>query len=217
MVQIYIPADDVWSFFQSNIDRLKKEMVVIAENENTKYAVYLTEDKGYPSFAVCKDDEKLEYEEGAISETDCAETAKRCFARYLFPVVVDNPRGISKNTWYEDEEEEVLTERDMQDIIYEREDELQLALCDFLSVALNLDGDPVELVEDECGMPLVNEILDHFLEYLGVDQHLEIYRPMFLIDDETGCEIYTGYPYDASAESHAASQSDEPIDDEGDK
>ena len=47
-VKVYVPAGDVWSFFQSNIDRLKNEMVAIAENEDTKYAVYLTEDKGYP-------------------------------------------------------------------------------------------------------------------------------------------------------------------------
>lgn len=209
MVQIYIPADDVWSFFQSNIDRLKKEMVIIAENEDTEYAVYLTEDKGYPSFAVCKGNEKPEYEEGAISETDCTETAKRCYVRYLFPVVVNNLKGFPKGTFDEPEEEEDLTEQDRQDRVYEREDELQLALCDFLAVALNLDGDPVEVVEAECGNALINEILDYFLEYLGFEQCLEIYRPMFLTDDETNSEVYTEYPYDATAETHAASQFEE--------
>ncbi len=220
MVQIYIPADDVWSFFQSNIDRLKEEMVIIAENEDTEYTVYLTEDKGYPSFAVCKGDSKPEYEEGAISETDCTETAKRCFVRYLFPVVVNYEKGYPKGVWDDDDDieaEEDLTKQDMQDRVYEREDELQLALCDFLAVALNLDGDPVELIEGEYGMPLINDILDYFLEYLGFEHCLEIYRPMFLTDDETGSEIYTEYPYDATAETHIASELYELDEDGSDK
>lgn len=207
MVQIYIPADDVWLFFQSNIDRLKKEMVAIAENEDTGYAVYLTEDKGYPSFAVCKDDEKPEYEEGAINESDCAETAKRCFVRYLFPVVVNDRKGIPQTMWDEDDEEDMM-KQDMQDSVYEREDELRLALYDFLAVALSLDGDPVEVVERECGSGFIDETRDYFLEYLGLEQCLEIYRPMFLTDD-TGSEIYTEYPYDVDAETYAASQFEE--------
>lgn len=215
MVRIYIPADDVWSFFHSNIDRLKKEMVVIAENKDTEYAVYLTEDKGYPSFAVCKGLEEPEYEEGAVNENDCTETAKRCFVRYLFPVVVDNQKGFPNDTWGEDEpdEWESPTKQDMQDKAYEREDELRLALCDFLAVVLNLDGDPVDAVERECG-DILDEIMDYFLEYLGFKQRLEIYRPMFLTDDETRSEIYTEYPYDITAETHIASPFEE-LDDDG--
>lgn len=93
-VKIYVPAEDVWAFFQSNTARLKEEMVAIAENVDTKYAVYLTEDKGYPSFSVCKGDSKAEYQEGAISEDDCTDTAKKCYVRYLFPVMVTNEKGV---------------------------------------------------------------------------------------------------------------------------
>ena len=40
-VHIYVAANTVWAFFQSHKDRLSKEMVVIAENKDTEYAVYL--------------------------------------------------------------------------------------------------------------------------------------------------------------------------------
>lgn len=210
MVKIYVPAEDIWSFFNSNIDRLKEEMVIIAENNDTEYAVYLTEDKGYPSFAVCKGDSKPEYEEGAISETDCIETAKRCFVRYLFPVVVNDEKIFPKGAWDkgESDDEENLSMQDMQDRSYEREDELRLAMCEFLAVALNLDGDPVEVVGNEYGSAFISDVLDYFLEYLGFEQCLDIYRPMFLTDEETGCEIYTDYPYDAEAETYPAIQDD---------
>ena len=108
-VKVYVPAGDVWSFFQSNIDRLKNEMVAIAENEDTKYAVYLTEDKGYPSFSVCKGNSKAEYEEGAISESDCTETVKRCYVRFLFPIVINNEKGFPKSSFAELEDEDDTT------------------------------------------------------------------------------------------------------------
>lgn len=214
-VKVYVPAGDVWSFFQSNIDRLKNEMVAIAENEDTKYAVYLTEDKGYPSFSVCKGDSKAEYEEGAISKSDCTETAKRCYVRFLFPIVVNNEKGFPKSSFAELEDEDDTTEQDRQDNVYVREDELQFAMCDFLKVALNLDCDPAEIM-NECGMGLVTDVLDYVLEYIGFELGLEVYRPMFLTDEESGSEIYTEYPYDASAENHVASRFED-TENEGDE
>lgn len=202
--KIYLPAGDVWSFFQNNIERLKSEMVAIAENDETKYAVYLTEDKGYPSFSVCKGDNKPEYEEGAINESDCEETVKRCCVRYLFPVVVNSEKGFPKSSSeeFKFEDEDDVTEQDRQDNIYMREDKLQIAMCDFLKVALELDCDPIDILTIY-GDEIVNDALDYILAYLGNDLGLEIYRPTYLIDEESGCEIYTEYPYDESGE-HSA-------------
>lgn len=186
---IHIPADKVWSFFQKNKNRLTEEMVAIAENTDTEYAVYLTEDNGYPLFSVCKGKDAPEYEEGAINERDCTATAKQCYTRYLFPVVVADKRALSAS---EDEAED-LTIQDKQDEMYEREDELELALCDFLQVVLEEDEN--EDIRDTYGRAMVDEILDYFLEYLGFEQCLPIRRPMFLTDDETGSEVYAEYPY----------------------
>lgn len=192
-VNIHIPADEVWSFFQKNKDRCTKEMIAIAENTDTEYAVYLTEENGYPTFSVCKGDGKPEYEEGAISENDCTDTAKRCYLKYLFPVIVRN----DKTTILEDEDAEdgFETRQDVEDAMYEREDELRLALCDFMQVALREGGDGVDIM-DTYGVDMVDDILDFVLEYMATELCLDIYRPTIITDEETGCELYTEYPYD---------------------
>ena len=96
-----------------------------------------------------------------------------------------------------------------------REDELQFAICDFLKIALNLDCDPAEIM-NECGMGLVTDVLDYILEYIGFELGLEVYRPMFLTDEESGSGIYTEYPYDTSAENHMASRFED-AENEGDE
>lgn len=191
-VDVHIPANEVWSFFQKNKDRLTEEMVAIAENTDTEYAVYLTEDYGYPTFFVCKGDLPPEYEEGAINPKDCEQTAKKCYAQYLYPVQVNSEKSYPFPIEDEDEDS---TKHDMEDIVYEREDELRLALCDFLQVVLMDLEDGVD-IESYYGPGIIDEILDYFLEYLGFEQRLPVYRPMFITDDETGEEVYTEYPYD---------------------
>lgn len=198
-VNIDIPADKVWSFFQDNKERLSEEMVAIAENNETEYVVYLTEENRLPLFIVCNGRYDNEFSEGAVNESDCTETAKRCYARFLFPVTVSNKNAIPHSQFDEadeDEEyEEVLTEQEMEDAIYEREDELQLAMSDFLQVVLREGRDGTDIV-GTYGESMVNEILDHVLEFLSDEMCLPIYRPTFLTDDDTGEEVYTEYPYD---------------------
>ena len=46
---------------------------------------------------------------------------------------------------------------------------------------------------------MIDEILDYFLEYLGFDCCLPVYRPMFITDEDSGCELYTEFPYDSCA------------------
>lgn len=186
---VYITPDAVWDFFSNNKERLKKEMVVIAENDDTNYAVYLTEDCNLPLFLVCKGSEKPEYKEWA-DEEDCSEIARKFYSTYLFPVIVTN----DKFTKEIDEPEEDLTRQEMEDAQYEREDELMLALGDFLSVVIQ-EGDDGTDVLDAYGQDFFDEILDHFLEYIAQECCIPVYRPMILTDEETGCEIYTEYPY----------------------
>lgn len=192
-VDVHIPANEVWSFFQKNKDRLTEEMVVIAENTDTEYAVYLTEDYGYPTFFVCKGDLPPEYEEGAINPKDCEQTAKKCYAQYLYPVQVNSEKSFPP--FPPEEDDSRLALQRMKDEEYEREDELRLALCDFLQIVLIDLEDGVD-IESYYGPGIIDEILDYFLEYLGFEQRLPVYRPMFITDDETGEEVYTEYPYD---------------------
>lgn len=181
-VKIHIPADKVWQFFFENRERCVKEMIEIASNDETGYAVYITEDSGYPMFLVCCEDGEPECEVGAISQKDCTEIAEKFFACYLFPVV--EKRELAEDEGYDAQRQE------LEDEIYEREDELRLALCDFLQVASE-GADTFD--HDE---PDVSEMLDYILEYLAVERCLSVRRPTFITDPNTGEEYYAEYPYD---------------------
>ena len=217
-VKIHIPADQVWTFFYKNKKRFAEELVEIAANEETKYAVYLTEDDGYPMFSVCYGDDEPEYEEGAITQNDCTETAKRVFAKYLFPVTVTDGRMLTKADPMEPEDDEEYSEQYKLDEIYERDDELLLALCDFLQVVLEEGTEGAELF-DTYGEDTINDILDHFLEYLADEHYFTmIRRPSFITDPETDEEYYTEYPYayDPSPEEETSGKTHETTNNDGD-
>ena len=42
----------------------------------------------------------------------------------------------------------------------------------------------------------VDEILDGFLKELSEDYGFHIYRPMIITEKESGCEVFTEFPYD---------------------
>lgn len=200
-VKIHVPADEVWSFFQKNKDRLSEEMVLIAENEETEYSLYLTEEDGLPLFSMCKGDDEPEYEEGAINEKDCADTAKQCCVKYLMPVIVNSSKGYG-GVWNEEEDDIPFSYRDEQEeIIENREWELLFAMADFIITATkdNTCSDGSDYI-DTYGADLVQEILDEVLQKLAEEYGLSIYRPMMVNDDETGGDMLIEYPYNDPAD-----------------
>ena len=195
-VHIHIPADAVWGFFQESRKRLNKEMVLIAENTDTEYAVYLTEENDLPVLAVAKGDEKTEYKEHCVSEDDCTTVAKKFYTRYLFPVMITDGKYIPEDVPDETEEDGDETGMDMEDTMYERTDELCLAMADFLAIALQEgDNDGTNILE-AYGYEAVDEILDGFLKELSDNYGFHIYRPMIVTEKESGCEVFTEFPYD---------------------
>jgi hypothetical protein len=195
-VKIHVPAEEIWSFFQKNKSRLVEEMVVVAENDETEYAVYITEGDGYPCLSVCKGREAPEYEEGAINAKDCMDTADRCFKQYLFPVTVTtgDKRYFPSHDFDDDVKPMNYAQQEKEDAVYEREDELQLAICDFLQVTLQ-DGCDGREVMDIYGLEMVDEILNSVLQSLAHDYGFPVYRPTLYTDEATGEDEYTEYPY----------------------
>lgn len=202
-VTIHVPADEVWSFFQKNRYRLSEEMVVIAENPDTEYAVYLTEDDGYPLFSVCKGNSDSEYEEGAINQRDCTDTAQRCYANYLFPIVVSSGSKHIKSELEDDSESgKELAPQEIDDIIFERDDELIVAMGDFILTAIQDGCDGSDIV-DTYGLGVVEDILDHTLQYIAAQHGFPVYRPTLMVD-ESGKEVYVEYPYNEPEEEELA-------------
>lgn len=195
-VHIHIPADAVWGFFQESRKRLNKEMVLIAENTDTEYAVYLTEENDLPVLAVAKGDEKTEYKEHCVSEDDCTTVAKKFYTRYLFPVMITDGKYIPEDVPDETEEDGDETWMDMEDTMYERNDELRLAMADFLAIALQEGNNDGTNILEAYGYEAVDEILDGFLKELSDNYGFHIYRPMIVTEKESGCEVFTEFPYD---------------------
>lgn len=196
-VRIYIPADELWWFYIQNKKRCQEELILIAENINTGYAIYLTDDRGTPMFSVCKGNDSPEYEEYIVDSNDCVETANNLIQRYLVPfTVIDGKAAVSEDAADApgDESGSVLSKQDMEDEIYEREDELDFAIKDFLAaVLMEKNGDAVAA---EYGKDFVSAVLHHILEYLTDEHGIEIYRPMFLWDDDAGGQVYYEHPYE---------------------
>lgn len=198
-VKSYLSPEDVWDFFISNKARLEREMVMIAENTDTGYAIYITESAGFPRVSVCKNDKKPEIAEPLISREDCATSIKQLVMKFLMPVVVvtGNIPKLPESVPKEAPVSEVIAEEESRmEAIDDREDELALSLYDFLSTVV---GDEEFTEFCNCEPSAIEEILDKFLMLLADEYGLTIYRPTY-IETEMGEEIYAEYPYNEITE-----------------
>lgn len=194
-VKIYIPADELWIFYIQNEERCESEMVLIAENAETGYAVYLTVEDGCVVLSVCKGEDEPEYEEYVLNNDDCMNTAKKLFMRYLIPISIVDGKAVIANDLPDDLDDSEMgpSLQDAEDEMYERNDELDLAMKDFLSVVLQ-EPDIDRLIENY-SQGFIDEVLDSVLTLLANEYSCEIYRPMFMEDEDTGCQVYVQFPY----------------------
>jgi len=190
-VKIHIEPNKTWAFFKDNPDRMKNEMVAIAENEETEYVIYITDDDcSWPLFVVYKGEQHI-YEEDAISVEDCEDVAQRLYTKYLFPITISIDDYEQDIGVWGDDDAPPESLQDMEDTIYEREDALYFATTELLEVLLCC---PVGEIEDQYGNYLVGEVLDKICEYLNTEQCVSVYRPAFITNDD-GEEVFEEYPY----------------------
>lgn len=196
-IAVHIKPKEAWQFFDLNRERLAKMQVAIAENDETEYAVYMTEDKECPLISVWRGEGQKIYEEPAISSKDLEDTLTRIYLKYLLPVVIETPKKVPEKKEPElpdncDLDPE-LEAQILQDEIYEREDELQLATEDYLLKLLCCPD--YETMSREYGN-FVSELLDRVCEILSEEFLISIYRPRWVLHEDTGCEEFVCYPYD---------------------
>lgn len=103
---------------------------------------------------------------------------------------VDGDRDIPQPLWngtYDDypEAEEELTH---EEIIEEREEELDVAIEDFV-ITVTDDSVPLENYEE-----IIRDLKEHFLAYMYKKHGLEPFRPMILYDEDK-TEHYEEFPY----------------------
>lgn len=198
-VEVYLKADEVWGFFQDNKDRMKTEQVLVAENTDTKYEIYLTDFAGYPQFRVFRGNIEL-HTESCIDKADTEYVAKWLYVKYLFPIGANTSKQYGQsNTTAETKKKEESKKSNtkksestkaLEDIISEREDELTQATEEFLEVVLEYYG----AIEDFYGEGLIEEVLDSVCQQLANDWGISVRRP-FCYEDDDGETIYLEYPY----------------------
>lgn len=189
--EIFVTPEEMWSYFQEKKDVLQSgNMIGIASNELAGIEVFLECDNGHPLFSVYIDDE-FEYSEMAMDEVDCRYTVGRIYDDYIRNYI-RNYIGKELDEIVEDVEEEEIpaSTATIEDEIYERDVELDDALIDFLNVVLEKSTYSfLSFSDDE-----LQDMKDHFLEYIARKYDIDIYRPMYL-EGENGTEEFFEYPY----------------------
>ena len=178
--KITVLAVDVWDYFQDAKSDLESHMHQIASNPEYGIDVYITENCGLPNIVVTADDTQV-YEESAVNAHDCQKTVEKIYDDYLTQKAIMSILG-------GDEEEPTALE--VEDIIDEREIELDSAVYEFVMTAVQgayIDDDAFDDILEDCK--------EHFLEYLARKHCLPIYRPMML-EYEDGEEEISEYPYE---------------------
>lgn len=181
--KIHVKPEEVWNFYQRNAEQLAEQMVSIAENEDTGMNVYLTEDSDTPQLVVTDNNDKVVHEEYLVSQRDAEHSAKKIYEKYVVPVDASSD---------EDDDEEI-TRSDMEDAIYEREDEILMAFEDFLEVLMEESRD---ILYDGYHDKQFDDLLNKVVRLIATESPVRVRRPMFLTDEATGLEVYAEYPYE---------------------
>ena len=180
--KIIVEPRDLWSYYLEHNKGLASTMYEIAQNKEYGISIYLSEnEKGNASIVVEADDMEV-YSETIVSDRDARTTCEKIYDKYLSDKVVD----ILAEMGIEDE----MTALEQEDAIDEREAELTEALYCFLDIVCGEDYFDFYTDDD-----ILEDIKDHFLEYLARKHGIPIRRPMVL-EDEDGEEFFEEYPYE---------------------
>ena len=190
MQKIVYDPEEIYEVFQEEKLDIANHRLLVAENDD------------FQIFLDCMASKSLEYigmmvieSEGYIIEEDFFDDEKECnsifekaFINYIFTAettgVVDKKDETNDTVYDKDGKLDIF----YVDEIEQREGDLSLAVVNFID-AISDTQMSYALTDEE-----VDEIKDHFIEYLYRKFGLSIYRPMEIVMDN-GDEVYEEYPY----------------------
>lgn len=183
---IHVPANRVWAYYKRYEGELTQSLHVIADWKECGITVYLTAFNGEPTFQVFADD-NVEYEDSAATREECEEVADFIYDTYLTPKVFGALDESKPDIAKEDP--------DSYDAVEDREIELDVALTEFLEVALDHGEIMTNPYATDSTDPLFQEIKDHILEFLACDIGYQVYRPT-VCKGTDGSDYIVEYPYE---------------------
>lgn len=187
MQKIDVESSEIWDYSLEHEDELSRNQHLMAENDDYGMEVWLTMANGSPELIVECDGNEI-YREDIFNEKDAKRTADRIYDDYLSIKAIETMTDSEDKTVYiEDESEEEYDDEQM--LIDEREEEIDAAVRDFVNIVS--DTGCYNLTDET-----VDDLKEHFLEYMHRKLGISIYRPMYLEDADTGEDYFTEYPYD---------------------
>ena len=169
MQRIDVESSEIWDYSLEHEDELSKNQHLMAENDDYGMEVWLTMANGSPELIVECDGNEI-YREDIFNEKDATMTDSE-----------------DKTVYIEDESEDEYDDEQM--LIDEREEEIDAAVRDLVNIVS--DTGCYNLTDEA-----VDDLKEHFLEYMHRKLGISIYRPMYLEDADTGEDYFTEYPYD---------------------
>ena len=173
MQKIDVESSEIWDYSLEHEDELSRNQHLMAENDDYGMEVWLTMANGSPELIVECDGNEI-YREDIFNEKDAKRTADRIYDDYLSIKAIETMTDSEDKTVYiEDESEE----------------EIDAAVRDLVNIVS--DTGCYNLTDEA-----VDDLKEHFLEYMHRKFGISIYRPMYLEDADTGEDYFTEYPYD---------------------
>lgn len=175
MVEITVKPEDAWDFFKDQVKTLVHSYIPIAQADGGVTILMGVEYSGMPNIIVMVEGDVV-MEELATGKEDLADTLE-----YIYSVYASD-RGYA--TGLSDE-----PEFDEEDVIEDRERELDMAFDALLEIVVEHQYDLMMTYED-----VIEDLKDLVCERLARKYNLDIYRPMILVDED-GEEFFEEYPY----------------------
>lgn len=209
--KIFIPTPKIWDYYYDNRFRLWKEEDMVAKNDDTGIVLTVSGEGRFPELTLYnKHDVDFEWRQVTTRE-ECNAAAVYMITHYILDEVKaektdekkqEKPAENKSNKVDSKPDEDggqknrptsTLSDDDIVDLIYEREDELRLATVDYLITVLNEKDE--DSIKEEFGAEFIPTVLDDFLQYLRDKHEVSVYRPTIVTDEESGLEVLEEYPY----------------------
>lgn len=204
MENIVLSPMEVWAYAKDHRSELEAQGKRIAFDPETNTEIQIAVDAGMLMIFVYRNGQEEYYEE-LLNCIDAAETVGRMYTTYIYgakqpgptskPEIDSKPAADVEPEPEEPESDEIESDEpeldeEAEDLIEERELELDDAAYDFLLVAC---GESLSISSRET-QEILEDIKDTVLPMLYKKHGIETYRPMYLIDDD-GNEELSLYPY----------------------
>lgn len=180
---VYVYPTELWSFIRENASSLKTTNYIIAEYPRYDVEILLTQNEDVPEIYAMIDGKMTDSSKLLHTKEDAIIECRRFYGLYL-------KAPASTKADQNDDVAVLFDQSDREKEVTDRDDELFVAMTDFLNVVI---GDEAFDLEDQ----EVEAVLDDVLAVISADGY-DVYRPCFFTGED-GSEYYEEFPYTATA------------------